>query len=429
MKYQLEKNTSIRWEHDGIYVMNSKYQTKTKILDEKKGRIFYEACHGFDIDSIKKVEPFLNWHFLEPLQPYEELISGNELYTKSPVYMTLGITSKCNYACKHCGNNSGIKKDSDLTNEKIYSLIKEMGNFSLLKLNFTGGEPTTHPELLSFMRYAKALIPRITLTTNGSNIDKEYAKRLKDAGLDMTKISLDGTKEFHNSFRRNDKAYELAIQAMLNLMEEGIEVRVQTTLTNDNVDDVIKTMELLGKLGISHQTIVPICPIGRASKDMMLSPEEYKKAVIKVYNKAKELEKTNTSYEIRPLFGAKELFEKGITTKLETLSLKYSCEALKNTMEIKPNGDVIPCSFLDFSIGNVKQSSIEEIWNQEQTAKIRDMFKQTKNNSHCNTCQNNSTCPGGCLANTYYYYNTVQEKDPYCFQYKVLQKKIGGNHV
>lgn len=419
MKFELEANTKVRFEKDGIYIMNSKYQTKEKITDTKAdGKTFYKAMHSEEIEEDDIVKGFLKKHFIVPLQSYEGIMKEkNSRYTSAPIYMTLGITSGCNYRCKHCGNNSTAPKESDLKDEEIYKLLDEMIELNLLKINFTGGEPTTNPHLIEYIRYVKGKIPRITMTTNGSLITDEFAKRLKDAGLNMAKISIDGLSKFHNQFRNFENAYEKAIAAIKNFQKHGIEVRVQTTLTKDNTKDLLDLMEVLSDLKISHQTIVPVCPIGRADREMMLDKEAYKNFIYDMHLKVKDLiEKgTTTNFQIRPVFGARELFEGLKNTSFETLSMKYSCEALQNTMEIQPNGDVVPCSFLSLPIGNVRNKSLLEIWKDAEANKLRGLFENNKNNEQCSNCSKSELCNGGCIANKYYYHNDLAKKEPYCF--------------
>ncbi len=419
MRFELEENTKVRFEKDGIYIMNSKYQTKEKITDvERDGRIFYSAIHSEEIVDISQIERFVKKHFIVPLQTFEENLKGKvSRHTSAPIYMTLGITSGCNYRCKHCGNNSVISKETDLTPEEIYKLLDEMIELKLLKINFTGGEPTTNPNLIEYIRYVKGKIPRITITTNGSLITDELARSLKEAGLNMAKISIDGLSKFHNQFRNFENAYEKAIKAIKNLKKHGIEVRVQSTLTKDNTEDLLELMEVLSELKISHQTIVPVCPIGRADKEIMLDKEAYKNFIIKMHDKVKYLlEKgTTTNFQIRPVFGARELFEGLKNTTFETLSMKYSCEALQNTMEIQPNGDVVPCSFLSLSIGNVRKTSLIDIWKSPKANELRTLFENNKNNEHCSKCEKSDLCNGGCIANKYYYHNDFKAKEPYCF--------------
>ena len=419
MRFELEGNTKVRFEKDGIYIMNSKYQTKEKISDlEGRGKTFYNAIHSEEINDVVLVESFLKKHFIVPLKTYEEIFEDKvSRHTSAPIYMTLGITSGCNYRCKHCGNNSLTPQETDLTPEEIYKLLDEMVDLNLLKINFTGGEPTTNPKLLDYIRYVKGKIPRITITTNGSLITDEMAKKLKEAGLNMAKISIDGLSEFHNQFRNFENAYEKAINAIKNFKKYGVEVRVQSTLTKNNTKDLLDLMEVLSDLKISHQTIVPVCPIGRADKEMMLDKESYKSFIIEMHNKVKYLiEKgTTTNFQIRPVFGARELFEGLSNTSFETLSMKYSCEALQNTMEVQPNGDVVPCSFLSLSIGNVRKNNLIDIWKSLHANELRTLFENNKNNEHCLNCKKNDLCNGGCIANKYYYHNNFAKKEPYCF--------------
>ena len=418
MKYQKEENTKIRFEKDGIYVMNSKYQTKDKITDiENKEKLLYKAIHSEEIKETKDIKQFIKKKYIIPLKSYEEEFEDKTIkHTSNPIYMTLGITSGCNYNCKHCGNNSTIVKKSDLKKEEIYNLLNQMIEMKLLKINFTGGEPTTNQYLIDYIRYVKGLIPRITLTTNGSLITDEKAKELKNAGLNMAKISIDGLTKIHNEFRNSENAYEKAINAVKNFQKYGIEVRVQSTLTKYNKEDLLKLMEILSDLGVTHQTIVPVCPIGRANKEMMLSKKEYKEFIVMMYNKVIYLinKGTKTNFQIRPVFGARELFD-SMKTTFETLSLKYSCEALKNTMEIQPNGDVVPCSFLSVPIGNVRKTTLSEIWVSDKANELRIVFDNNKKNEKCSKCSKSEICNGGCIANKYYYYNNYKAKEPYCF--------------
>lgn len=411
MKYIKNKDAFIRIEYDGIYVMNSRYQTKTKITDKYEQKIFIDAMNGKDVFG-DQLPVWLNKHFLDEQYHCNSSISG---FTSNPIYMTLGITSGCNYQCKHCGNDSTCSKNTDLTPDEIYELIDQMVDFGLLKLNFTGGEPLLNPELINYIMYAKGQIPRITLTTNGSLVVSENALKLKQAGLNMAKISIDGAEEFHDYFRGVNGAYCKAINAIRCFQDAGVEVRVQSTLTNKNTESIIELMRILAELGIPHQTIVPVCPIGRAGKNMMLSPPEYKKYIYKVYEQVKTLmsEGYKTNFQIRPVFGASELFD-GLKTSFETLSMKYSCEALLNTMEIQPNGDVVACSFLEEKIGNIRNNTISEIWNSIEANDLRDLFLGSKRNKDCVGCKKDSLCNGGCLANRYYF-NDFQHADPYCF--------------
>jgi cyclic pyranopterin phosphate synthase len=65
-------------------------------------------------------------------------------------------------------------------------LSKEIG---ITKIKFTGGEPLVRPEIIEIIKLAKQYFAEVSMTTNGLLL-KEYAKLLKEAGLDRINISL-----------------------------------------------------------------------------------------------------------------------------------------------------------------------------------------------------------------------------------------------
>ena len=70
---------------------------------------------------------------------------------------------------------------------------------------------------------------------------------------------------------------------------------------------------------------------------------------------------------------------------------KFSCSQLWQRMFISSDGDVIVCcvdSEKDYIVGNIKESSIEEIWNNEKYRNIRKLHKDGKYNQVdiCSKC-------------------------------------------
>ena len=205
------------------------------------------------------------------------------------------------------------------------------------------------------------------------------------------------------------------MDAVWHLADAGVEVRVQTTLTNANENDVLELVEALAFSGITHQTIVPICPIGRATASMMLTPVAYRSFIVRMTEKVKGLRNRGctVNYQVRPVFGEQDLFADLKTDAFETLSMKYSCEALLNTMEICPDGTVVPCSFLKGGIGNVRDETISGIWSSLEAEKAYLELAGVCRSGACTACPRAGvTCNGGCLANKI---ALGTPADPYCF--------------
>lgn len=413
----------LRVESDAAYGIQSDNQEKIKITDQGDVFCLYLASLGrysFTHSRLKeweakkiiikekgKGEKFKNE---KEKTSFQKLIySKPSNYTQFPLMLTLGITNKCIFFCRHCGNNSGPKSDVAIGLKKIKEIIDECGRMGVLKLTLTGGEPFVRDDIFEIISYAKEKIPRVGVTSNGALISKDVAQKLADCDISLVKISLDGLKNFHDKYRSYSGAYESACLAIKYLKARNIEVRVQSTLCKKNKNDLLKLLAITGGLGVDVYTIVPLSPIGRASVEDMLSPIEFRAFIERFVGQVKNLT-YKTVYQIRPVF------DLNINLELKTLSIKYKCEALKNTIEIQANGDIIPCSFFNLKLGNIYQDKLREVWHNQKTNKVRNYFHPDNLKGACHTCMAKDKCGGGCLANSFSLYQKPYLRDIYCWR-------------
>ncbi|PIZ57072.1 anaerobic ribonucleoside-triphosphate reductase activating protein [bacterium (Candidatus Torokbacteria) CG_4_10_14_0_2_um_filter_35_8] len=135
------------------------------------------------------------------------------------------FTAGCNFRCPYCHNSKLVKKNSSLPNipeEKILDFFKKRKKW-LDGVCITGGEPTIHKDLLSFIKKIKELGFLVKLDTNGTNPDiiskgikkglidyiamdikaplKKYPFVIKtDFDLDKIKKSVDLVKKFEPNY-------------------------------------------------------------------------------------------------------------------------------------------------------------------------------------------------------------------------------------
>lgn len=111
--------------------------------------------------------------------------SSHEQKVRLPV---VTITSACNLDCPICyvhnkNDDAFHMKESDF-DRVLEHLVRDHGG-ELDILNLTGGEPTMHPHLLTFLEKARAAgVHRITVCSNGIKLvkDEELVKRLARIG-------------------------------------------------------------------------------------------------------------------------------------------------------------------------------------------------------------------------------------------------------
>jgi 7,8-dihydro-6-hydroxymethylpterin dimethyltransferase len=99
------------------------------------------------------------------------------------VYLpVIPITSGCNLDCPICytinKNDHAHNLSKDELQKILDNLIAEHGEVDII--NFTGGEPTLHPQLPEFLELCRAAgIRRLTVSTNGLKlVDEAYVRRL-----------------------------------------------------------------------------------------------------------------------------------------------------------------------------------------------------------------------------------------------------------
>ena len=104
------------------------------------------------------------------------------------------ITSACNLDCPVCYTINRNERPYMMTEETFAAILERLAgrDDDLDIINFTGGEPTLHPDLPKLLRMARdAGIRRLTVSTNGLRLrDEAYVRELAAADVRIV-LSLD----------------------------------------------------------------------------------------------------------------------------------------------------------------------------------------------------------------------------------------------
>ena len=91
---------------------------------------------------------------------------------------------------------------------------------------------------------------RVVISTSGVTITEQYAKELKDRGLDCCYVSLNGsTAEIHEITR---DGYEFTINALKIFKEIGLVTAINWVAGHDNINDLEKLIGFAKNLGVRH---------------------------------------------------------------------------------------------------------------------------------------------------------------------------------
>ena len=114
--------------------------------------------------------------------------------------LRISLTDRCNFRCTYCmpkevfgPDFAFLPREELLTNPEIIRLAGLFVQCGVSKIRLTGGEPLLRSDLDPLIQSLSRMegVEEIALTTNGSILTDERAKRLKAAGLSRINVSLD----------------------------------------------------------------------------------------------------------------------------------------------------------------------------------------------------------------------------------------------
>ena len=157
---------------------------------------------------------------------------------KAPFLIVWNFTNLCNLNCKHCYQYAGkeISDANELELDEKLNLINELADVNVVSIAFSGGEPLIHKDFFTVLREAKRKGMFTAVATNGTLINEDMAKRLKEYGADYVEISLDFPRpDLHDDFRGISGAFERTINGIKNCVKEDIFTCIATTVTKANL--------------------------------------------------------------------------------------------------------------------------------------------------------------------------------------------------
>jgi radical SAM protein with 4Fe4S-binding SPASM domain len=344
------------------------------------------------------------------------------------------LTDRCNLSCTHCYNKSGPEctTKGELTTTEALGVIDDLADMGVPLILFTGGEPLMRADIWDLAHHAKSRGLKMALSTNGTLITPEIARRIKDSGIEYAGISLDGAiAETHDRFRNSPGAFENTIKAFTACKEAGLRCGVRVTLTRENCGELEALVDLALSLGASRFCLYWLVPTGRGSDSysrLQLDREEVIEALSLLYHKAKETDPADMEFLtvdapqdcIHLLMSMEKEGSEDLTDARELLeSLKGGCSAGTRVANIDAHGNVFPCQFArspEFLVGNLRDRPFSMLWeNRENPALSRFRQKPVRFKGRCAECSWRDLCGGGCRVRAHATDGDFFAEDPFCF--------------
>jgi AdoMet-dependent heme synthase len=349
------------------------------------------------------------------------------------------ITRSCNLYCAHCRASANESQCAEeLTTLECYGLVDQILEVGHPILILTGGEPLRRPDIFQVGRYAAEKGLRVVMGTNGTLITEEVAAKMKAIPLSRISVSLDfPNPELQDKFRGKPGAYEAALKGIQNAQKAGVEIQINCTLTQMNVQYLDEMVELALKLGAVAFHPFLLVPTGRGKglESVELTPQQYEETLNHIYDKQNELgnklffKPTDAPHYVR-IMKQRQKPDQTNTPATQgdspagrhhpTNSISRGCLAGTGFCFISHTGRVQGCGYLDVEAGNIRKQPFNKIWNDSP------LFINLRNlenlKGKCGNCEFKRVC-GGCRARAFEATGNYLESEPYCIYQPVNRQK------
>lgn len=321
-----------------------------------------------------------------------ETVPFQRPYNVLPVLSEVAVTYRCNLSCLFCYASCSCHQDAEAEEmttaevKRIFDIIRHQAQVP--STSFTGGEPMLRDDIVELIGHAKAAGLRVNLITNGTLIDSQAAQGLRGAGLDSAQVSLEGvTAATHDGLTRVPGSFEASLRGVEHLRRAGVTVHTNTTATRANLAELAELPALMKGLGLdrfSMNMVIPCGSAGPGAEELWVTYSEIGEVVREVKRAARRVGVQFLWYSPTPYCIFNPVAE-GLGNK--------GCAACDGLLSVAPNGDVLPCSSLTESVGNLLTQPFEEVWGGE-----RARFYQEKRYAHevCQSCELFEICDGAC---------------------------------
>ncbi|HHW69150.1 MAG TPA: radical SAM protein [Tenericutes bacterium] len=315
--------------------------------------------------------------------------------------LCIEIIEKCLNNCKFCSSNSNCNKTKNIEFEDFKRVIDYfIRQGGIEELSLSGGEPFLHPELIKMIQYAKTCGVRTVIFTSGviserkishedklqlenemkrrleeinqnepdneflkekivkfysdiikikeySSIDRNILHILKEIGLDKIVFDMQAYEADTDSYimGRNELARQSLLKSLIDSSLEGLNIDVHFVPMKPNYKEIIDILELLEIANVSQISLLNFLPQGRGRLnviDLMLNEEEKRE-----FFKLLDIGKNKFTGKIRigiPLQGEEN----------------HRCNAGLEKLDIKFNGDVLPCpAFKEITLEECERFNIK----------------------------------------------------------------------
>jgi radical SAM additional 4Fe4S-binding domain len=316
-----------------------------------------------------------------------------------PVNANLMVTTKCNTDCRYCYANRTLQPLLDTS--KILDIIRELHDQGTINVTLTGGDIFAHPDWRIILKQMRQYGYKPFLSTK-TPLTLEQTKFLIELGYEEIQFSLDSQDpEILKTLINVKDGYLERVTSFFNYCSElNLNVLVRSVLTKINASRacISSLYDYLVRFDCVKEWVMTPAFFSKYKESYYKSLEVDNDDLIWVYEfKQRE----GLAFKVR----LNKVSDEGYVLKRFDTVEEYVCHnqiCLANTIGISilANGDCSVCEMLydnpEYLLGNVRESSIRDIWNSEKALALYSMAQDRfPESSPCRECKVFDKCRNG----------------------------------
>lgn len=307
-----------------------------------------------------------------------------------PINGSMELLPLCNMNCDMCyvrlSRAEMEARGRIRTGEEWLALGRQMARAGTLFLLLTGGEPLLHPDFREIYLGLKKMGMILTINTNATLLDEEWADFFAAHKPRRINITLYGaSSDAYEKLCHHRAGFERVINAVRLLRQRGVDVKLAGSITPANAADVPRMLEIAEELDVPMRMDTYMMPAARERtapfiRQNRLMPENAAK--VRVYALRREMgEETFARYRTQILQQIDGYVPR------EPKPCFASCHAGKCSFTVNWQGELRTCVVLTQPSVPVFEVGFAAAWEQ-----VSREFQETHYCPQCSACRLRPVC-------------------------------------
>ena len=320
-----------------------------------------------------------------------------------PIGGNFELTARCNFNCKMCyvhlQSDSDALRRQELTADQWLSIASDARDMGMIFLLLTGGEPFLREDFPYLYEQLIKMGIMVSINTNASLYNEELRRLFLRYPPSRINATLYGGSEKTYASLCGNPSFERVVSNLRQMKEDGLQVRLNVSLTPHNACDMEKIDAISREIGLQAKAAAYMYPPVRVDGTKgentgRFSAREAGQAMAQWHAIRDDREHfLSRAQALRHLESA-ELTETCVDVEQEGVQ----CRAGRSSFWMTWDGKMMPCGTMDAGAAYPLRDGFAEAWRRvrEYTAAIR----MPKSCAACPKRKNCSVCASICKGET-----------------------------